>query len=268
MRNRLLLLLVLITATLLFPASVLAQLSSCNAIHSYWNNMPSDPYTLIRDMKSAVEYLALDPSGCSIDEVERVRWTYANSLDRFSRTFPDDATATEKWAAQAVEQYQNYFEWFMSLDSQQVDDLVVIQRKVSRTAPNFRAVRLSWLRSRVGNVLVSLGHVFELTKSYSDLVDTYGKIAVTCAEQGSGTPCINVFPSELVARWHHWLKAMPDFAKQRTNSQIKSLLQSDDDYAREWAAFAGFLDNYIPANPSIKSQWEPLRKKVYSWLAT
>ena len=255
------------SAMLFTPGWAAGQLSSCDAIRAYWKNaLPGDPYAVIQDMRSAMDYLASDPSGCPIYDVERVRWTYATSLDAFSRTFPGDAVATGKWADQAVKQYRNYLEWFLSLGSDEIDALIVGVTGRDTTSAGFAGLRARWLRQRVGNVLTSLGDEYTFTKSYSSLVDAYGDIAGQCLEQRGEPVCVGVFPLEVVRLWHKWLRALPDFAQQRTDAQIKNLLKSDEDCAQKWAAFKSFLDTYVPANPSTKTEWDPLRKKVSTWL--
>jgi hypothetical protein len=250
-------------------ASILsrAQLSTCDAIHEYFKHEPpGDPYVRVRDMKSAVDFLGQNPADCVIYDVERVRWTYADSLSKFSRTFPNDAATTATWANQAAIQYQNYVEWFFSLDSGELDQLIVAVSGKDRSAPDFASYRRRWIRSRVGNVLAGLGNSYELAHAYSTLIDTYANIASNCV--AAGTSCIQAFPAEVVANWHKWLSSLPDFALQKQEAQIRALLRSDDDCKREWGAFRDFLDSYVNANPSVGPVWSPLRRKVTSWLAS
>lgn len=258
--------LLMILAWLLSPLAATAQLSSCEAIRGYWQKqLPSDLYTRILDFRGAVEFLGQNPDKCAIYDVERVRWTYANSLDGFSRTFPNDAAATKSWANAAARQYQNYLEWIFSLSSSDLEKLIVAVTKQNPGTPEFDNVRRRWLRQRVGGALNSLGGVYELSKSYGTLVDTYANLASRCID--ASTLCLQAFPLEVLMKWRKWLRSMPDFATRRSDSQIQELVKTDDDCLREWTAFRDFLEYYVPANPSIRAEWEPLQRRVTEWLA-
>jgi hypothetical protein len=240
-------------------------LDSCSAIRTYLRQpLPADLYTVTEDLRTAAEFLGIHPNICPLYDVERVRWTYADALDRFSRTFAADPEATRTWAGKAALQYENYLEWFLSLTPADQSTLIVSVTGKSSTLPEFDAIEQRWLRSRVGNVLNSLGGVLEFTRSYDELVEYYGSFSSACISAGSS--CVRVIPVEMVEKWFKWLRVMPDFSSApKSDSKLSQLIHDRDDCSQAWSAFKSFLDTYVPANPSVRDTWDVRRKRIRTW---
>lgn len=160
-------------------------LDSCGAIQRYYQapSLPPDTYTVVQDLRSAAEFLGRQPSSCGLYYVEWVRWTYADSLDRFSRGFRSDPVATATWVNQAVQQYQNYLEWFLALSPS--EQITLIQAVTGHSNDSeFDKYRRQWLRRRVGGALNSLGALFDFVKNQQGMIDAYTQFAADCADAG------------------------------------------------------------------------------------
>lgn len=245
------------------PASP-AEFASCADVRDYLKNpLPEGLYAQVQDLEKAVEVVRREsssPAG-SCDELlaERAFFEYANALDRYSRTFPNDPQATQRWAHGAADAYGEYLDWFLSLSDAQQNRLIRILTQTQRAPEDeFRPVRGRWLRTRVGNVLNSLGVSFVRAQAHEELLGAYDRFF---------RMTIEIFPNEVAKKWYKWLRAKPDFQVAKLDAEIKALVLRDADYLSQWEAFKEFLETFIPANPSVRTEWEAVVRRIRQWLS-
>jgi hypothetical protein len=260
------LLLLSIFVTLFISQANGVVLDSCGAIRDYLKRpFPDDPYTRTEDLKTAVDYLDSTRDSCPIYDIERVRFSYAQSLDSFSRSF-GDVSSSNSWASDAGEAYRGYVEWFLSLTSEQKTSLITAVTHKSSTSPDFHAFELSWIRRRMGGALTNAGNAFVFGHSYGELIDFYDSFSSECISDGP--PCLQVVPIAMIRLWHKWLSTMPDYRTMKNNEQLKSLIAENPDCDSAWESFVLFLDSYLPANPSVPASWNSKLRRYRQWLAS
>lgn len=245
------------------PAST-AELASCVDVSEYLKHpLPEGLYAQVQDLERAVDVVRRESgaSAGSCDELlaERAFFEYANALDRYSRTFPNDPQATRRWARGAADAYGEYLDWFLSLSDAQQNRLIRILTQTQRAAEDeFRPVRGKWLRTRVGNVLNSMGVSFVRAQAHEDLLGAYDRFF---------RMTIEIFPNEVAKKWYKWLRAKPDFQVAKPDAEIKALVVRDADCFSQWEAFKEFLEAFIPVNPSVRAEWEAVVRRIRQWLS-
>src|SRR5687767_11807741 len=100
-------LVLVMAASWAFPASA-AEFGSCADIREYFRApLPQNPYARAQDLEKVVEVLRREiasPSDhCEEWVIERGFFEYATALDEYSRTFPEDGRAMQRWARDAAE---------------------------------------------------------------------------------------------------------------------------------------------------------------------
>ena len=244
-----------------------ADIQSCEDIKRYLGRpLPGNYYARIQDLKAAEEVLKsqtnLPSSECPIWLIERTYWEYGYALKEFSRNF-QDPSARQRWLATTAEAYKDYLSWFESLTEDQIDRLVMSVTQAKKVQnPEFPAIRRTWLRERVGNVIGALGITYEDRRQFLGLITEYQEIGDRNYDKYA-----LLFPNQAVQNWFKYLRAMPEFAADKNDSQIRMSLEQRD-VAGAWESFRDFLKGYIKANPSVRGQWTPVVTKISQWLRT
>lgn len=244
-------------------APAAAAFTSCADVRAYFRTpLPQGAYARVQDLEKAVEVLkreSASPSDSCEDWVmERGFFEYAAALDEYSKTFSGETQATQRWAMDAAAAYDQYVGWFLTLAEASQDQLIRILTKTQRLPDDeFKKEKRKWLRSRVGNVLNSMGASFVRAQAHEQLLSTYERFRET----------VEIYPNEVTKKWHKWLRAKPDFQVEKREAQIKDLMTQSHDCASRWEAFKAFLDAYIPANPSVQTEWSPIRERIVQWLS-
>jgi len=246
------------------PPISAAEFTSCEDVREYFKTpLPENAYARVQDLGKAVEVLkreiASPSDNCEDWVIERGLFENAVALDGYSNTFPSDAQAGRRWASEATQGFRTYLDWFLGLDRSKQDELIrTLTRTRQALAAEFRNTRRRWLRSRVGNVLNSMGAAFARAESYSEMFGVYEELF---------RENIEIFPNEVAKKWHKLLRTLPDFSRLKEDREIKNLIAQDSEHASRWGAFKDFLDAFIPGNPSVQGEWIPVREKIVRWLA-
>lgn len=255
--------LVLFLVSALVVQTSAAEFTSCKDVREYFKSpLPAAPYTRTQDLKKAVEVVRSEidsPSNSCEDWVmERAFFEYGTALDEYSKTFPRDPQATQTWANAAACAYGEHLDWFLSLDELRQNRLIrTLTKTQSISEEEFKKQRGTWLRSRIGNVLNSMGASFVRAQAHEELFDAYERYSQVTIE---------IFPNEVSRKWYKWLRAQPDFQAEKREPEIVRLIRESADVCGRWEAFRSFLGLYIPANPSVKDEWLAVKRRIDQWL--
>jgi hypothetical protein len=255
---------VLLLMSVLVVQASAAEFTSCTDVREYFKApLPAAPYTRIQDLKKAVEVVRSEidspSSSCEDWVIERAFFEYGTALDEYSKTFPGDPQATQTWANAAAYAYDEHLDWFLNLDELRKNRLIrTLTKTQSISEEEFKKQRGTWLRSRIGNVLNSMGASFVRAQAHEELFNTYERYSQVMIE---------IFPNEVSRKWHKWLRAQPDFLAEKRELEIVKLIRESTDVYGRWEAFRTFLGLYIPANPSVKDEWLPVKRRIDQWLS-
>jgi hypothetical protein len=89
---------------------------------------------------------------------------------------------------------------------------------------------------------------------------------ITAYERYAGES-IEIFPNQVAQKWHKWLRAKPDFQRDKKNDEIKKLIVDNSEVAGQWITFKGFLQQFVQANPSVSEEWSKVIKGISQWLS-
>lgn len=256
-------LVLLLTGALVVQASA-AEFTCCTDVQKYFKApLPTAPYTRVQDLKKAVEALRSEidsPSDiCEDWVIERTFFEYGTALEEYSKTFPADPPAMQTWASRAATAYGQHLDWFVGLDESRQNRLIrMLTRAQSTSQEEFKRLRGTWLRSRVGNVLNSMGASFVRAQAHEQLFEAYERYSQVTIE---------IFPNEVSRKWHRCLRAQPDFRAEKRAPEIVEVIRENTDAFGRWEAFLSFLGFYIPANPSVRDEWLPVKRRIEQWLS-
>lgn len=240
------------------------EFACCKDVREYFKApLPPIPYTRVQDLKKAVEALRTEidsPSdSCEDWVIERTFFEYGTALEEFSKTFPNEPQSTRTWAEAAARAYDQHLDWFVHLDESRQNRLIRMLTKTKTISEEeFKKLRGMWLRSRVGNVLNSMGASFVRAQAHDQLLN---------ANERYSQEMIEIFPNEVAKKWYKWLRAQPDFQAEKREPEIVKLIRESTDAVNRWEAFRSFLRVYIPANPSVRDEWLPVKRRVDQWLS-
>lgn len=249
-----------LVAILAAPAAA-AEMASCADVRAYFRSpLPRDLPARIGTLRDAAELFrqrAAAGEACADWIVERGLFELARALDRHSRALDHDDRRSVAQAS--VDIYGRYLDWFVNLEAARQERLVRLLTRgpVDRDARSAARQRLSWLRARVGNALVGLGAALVRAGKAEEVPAAYASYA---------RAGVQLFPDEAVRDWYKWLRAMPDFTRVHTAAELRILVGDHPEVAAEWELFRDFLPRYLQANPSIRSRWAPVMRRIDAWL--
>jgi hypothetical protein len=206
-----------------------------------------------------------DPSKpCPDWLIERDLWEYADKLDRLAQSLSTiNPESSAGYAKRAVGAYEDYLTWFLDLADQRQDALIALLTHSDVSSKGFERTRRNWLRTRVGNVVHSLGASLVRLKQYDELLSKFVEYCDQDAETGA-----EIFPNEATENWYKWLSAQQDFTPTaKPEEQIVKVIAQYPACRGHWAAFKQCLDAYIKLNPSVAPEWQSVDTKISSWIA-
>jgi hypothetical protein len=235
-----------------------APITSCDDVSTYFKQ-PSSTNLFARQvaLEQAVGVVSRADPPCENWLTEWARWSYADTLDRYSQRSDLASQVARSWAAKAAKAYEDYLSWFGGLDDADRDAMIALLTRSKVTSADFEKKKRAWFRNRVGNSLVSLGALYVRDSRQAALLATYGRLS-------EATPA--AFNQEAVIEWHKWLEAQEDFQRRRSRAEIKALIDSSLECAAAWRTFGVFLDDFLVQNPSIKENWQGRREDLRGWL--
>jgi len=251
-------------ALLLAPSVQAADFQACAEIREYFNRpLPADLYAREQDLEKAVDLLRQHDNAAGEDcedwIAERAYFELATTRHEFSRTFAGEPQALRYRSSEAAKSYADYLEWFLNLPEERRDRLIRVLTKNQGTAQEaFRPARRRWLRSRPGNVLMGLGAACVVAGAQDELLLKYAEYFRENVE---------IYPNQVAREWWKWLRALPDFKRSRSDAEIRALIAEDRDVRSHWEVFGEFLGAFVPANPSVRRNWEPVMRGIERWLA-
>src|SRR5712692_6375598 len=220
-------------ATLLHSGTTTARdFDTCKQVSDYLNSArPEDQYARVVDLRNAVQLIDRISNlaiPCEDYVVERTRFELGSELEAYSQTF-SDLTPQRTWAADAAEAFEQYLEWFLLLSEENRDRMIrILLRAQSVSDADFKRDRGKWLRKRVGNALHSLGVAYVRADQHESLLVSYERHA---------QESIEIFPNEVVRKWYKWLRARPEFQRDKQDAEIRELIASDSDISAQWTTF-------------------------------
>ncbi len=233
-------------------------MTSCAQVLGYFK-LPVSSNLFARQiaLEQAVSVVSQANPPCPDWLTEWALWSYADTLDRYSQTFPSGVA--QSWTTKATGAYESYLTWLANMDERTRDDMIATLLKTNPSAADFAAKKRRWLQTRVGNSIVSLGALYVRNAGQAKLLVSYARLAEAAP--------VAAFPNEAVLEWHKWLKAQLDFQTEKSRGQIKGLIESRVECAAAWRAFSTFLDGFVAQNPSVKDDWKATREDLRAWLA-
>jgi len=155
-----------------------AQMTSCDHVKQYFKEpLSSNLFARQLALEQAVGVVERADPQCDSWLSERARWSFGDTLDAISRTPGFSTEESQSWSVKAANAYEAYLRWFADLDETPRREMIAILTKTKTSAFDFPKKELTWLRTRVGGDLVSLGAIYVRIGQQSVLLKTYSQFA-------------------------------------------------------------------------------------------
>lgn len=203
---------------------------------------------------------------CDDRLTDRTFLKFAQVADDYAqKNFTANTKGREKWSLYAARAYHDYIDWFLTISSDRQTTLIAKLINVEPTDPNFEDKKRSWLRTRIGGALRSVGNIYVREGKPEELINCYEN----CFDSNKRA---DIFANEVVGEWYKWLLAQPDYKITATHYQAKLLISQCPACKNRWALFKDFLDKFIltisDASYNIKEYWITESGRINEWVSS